>query len=95
LGPGARVLGSQHTGVPAVAPIIQTELLIKPVHISAWADIGIGAVIMPGVTVGKGAIVGAGAVVTADVAPFSIVVGVPAKFLRWREGSEGMRDDHT
>jgi acetyltransferase-like isoleucine patch superfamily enzyme len=48
----------------------------------------VNAVILPGVIVGKGAIVGAGAVVTRDVDPFSIVAGVPAKFLRWREGHE-------
>jgi acetyltransferase-like isoleucine patch superfamily enzyme len=36
------------------------------------------------VTIGKGAIVGAGAVVTKDVAPYAIVAGVPAKFLRSR-----------
>jgi acetyltransferase-like isoleucine patch superfamily enzyme len=87
-GPGARVLGSQHTGIPADVPVIQTDLRIEPVHVEAWADIGVNAVIMPGVTVGRGAIVGAGAVVTADVAPFSIVVGVPARFARWREGHE-------
>jgi acetyltransferase-like isoleucine patch superfamily enzyme len=91
-GPGARVLGSQHTGQPADVPIIQTDLHIRPVRVGAWADIGVNAVIMPGVAIGKGAIVGAGAVVTADVAPFAIVAGVPAKFLRWREGSEGTRD---
>jgi acetyltransferase-like isoleucine patch superfamily enzyme len=87
-GPGARALGSQHTGRPADVPIIQTDLEIQPTRIGAWADIGVNAVILPGVTVGKGAIVGAGAVVTRDVDPFSIVAGVPAKFLRWREGHE-------
>ena len=89
-GPGARVLGSQHTGMPADVPVIQTDLRIEPVRVEAWADIGVYAVLLPGVTVGRGAIVGAGAVVTADVAPFSIVVGVPARFMRWREGHEGV-----
>ena len=87
-GPGARVLGSQHTGVPVDVPVIQTDLRIERVHVGAWADIGVNAVLLPGVTVGRGAIVGAGAVVTADVAPFAIVVGVPARFARWREGHE-------
>ena len=87
-GPGAKALGSQHTGQPPDVPIIQTDLEIKPTRIGAWADIGVNAVILPGVTVGKGAIVGAGAVVTRDVDPFSIVAGVPAKFLRWRDGHE-------
>jgi acetyltransferase-like isoleucine patch superfamily enzyme len=87
-GPGAKVLGSMHTGTPHDTPIIKTDLEIKPVRIQAWADIGVNAVILPGVTVGKGAIVGAGAVVTADVAPFSVVAGVPAKFLRWRSRNE-------
>jgi galactoside O-acetyltransferase len=85
-GPGAKVLGSAHTGVPADVPIIRTDLEVKPVTIGAEADIGVNAVILPGVTIGKGAIVGAGAVVTQDVAPFTIVAGVPAKFLRRRDG---------
>jgi acetyltransferase-like isoleucine patch superfamily enzyme len=88
-GPGAKVLGSAHTGLPADVPIIRTDLEIRPVRIENWADIGVNAVILPGVTVGKGAIVGAGAVVTQDVPAFAIVAGVPAKFLRWREGCEG------
>jgi acetyltransferase-like isoleucine patch superfamily enzyme len=87
-GPGAKVLGSVHTGVPIDRPIIETDLEIRPVHVQAWADIGTGAVLLPGVTLGKGSIVGAGAVVTRDVSPFSIVAGVPARFVRWREGYE-------
>jgi acetyltransferase-like isoleucine patch superfamily enzyme len=85
-GPGAKVLGSMHTGVPIEVPIIRTDLEVKAVKIEAWADVGTGAIILPGITVGKGSIVGAGAVVTEDVPPFSIVAGVPARFLRWREG---------
>ena len=85
-GPGAKVLGSSHTGLPIDRPTIETDLEIRPVRVEAWADIGTGAILLPGVTIGKGSIVGAGAVVTRDVAPFSIVAGVPARFLRWRDG---------
>lgn len=85
-GPGAKVLGSEHTGEPADVPVIATDLVIAPVRIAAWADIGVNAVILPGVTIGRGAIVGAGAVVTTDVDAGAIVAGVPARFLRWRDG---------
>ena len=86
-GPGAKVLGSMHTAVPADVPIIQTDLEIKAVRIEPWADVGVNAVILPGVTVGRGAIVGAGAVVTHDVPPMAVVAGVPAKVIRYREGA--------
>lgn len=46
--------------------------------------IGHGAIILPGITIGHGAVVAAGAVVTRDVAPYAIVAGVPARFLKWR-----------
>jgi acetyltransferase-like isoleucine patch superfamily enzyme len=87
-GPGAKLLGSTHTGLPLDMPMIQTELEIKPVKVEAWADIGVNAVILPGVVIGQGSIVGAGAVVTQDVPPYAIVAGVPAEFKRWREGHQ-------
>jgi len=87
-GPGAKVLGSAHMGVPIGVPIIQTDLEIRPVRVEAWADIGVNAIVLPGVTIGRGSIVGAGAVVTKDVPPFAVVAGVPARLLRWREGHE-------
>jgi len=85
-GPGAKVLGSVHTGLPIDVPIVETDLEIKPVKIEACADVGTGAIVLPGITIGRGSIVGAGAVVTKNVAPFSVVAGVPARFLCWRKG---------
>ncbi len=46
--------------------------------------IGFRAVIMPGLRIGKGSIIGAQAVVTKDVAPYTIVAGIPAKLIRVR-----------
>jgi maltose O-acetyltransferase len=47
-------------------------------------DVWIGAhvTILPGLRIGRGAIIGAGAVVNRDVAPYTIVAGVPARVLR-------------
>jgi acetyltransferase-like isoleucine patch superfamily enzyme len=83
-GPGAKVLGSTHTGEPLELPVIATNLIIKPVVIGFGADIGTNATILPGVRVGANAIVGAGAVVTRDVPDYAIVGGVPARVLRLR-----------
>jgi len=83
-GPGARVLGSAHTGDPVDAPIIATSLVIKSVFVGQGADIGMNASILPGVRIGANSIVGAGSVVTHDVPEFAIVAGAPAKFLRSR-----------
>ncbi|SFJ39778.1 DapH/DapD/GlmU-related protein [Bradyrhizobium sp. Gha] len=46
--------------------------------------IGHAAILLPGVTVGDGAVIGAGAVVSRDVAPYTIVGGVPARLIRKR-----------
>lgn len=55
--------------------------------------IGHGAVVLPGRAIGTGAVVGAGSIVTRDVAPYTIVVGNPARLVRRRfepEIAEGM-----
>jgi virginiamycin A acetyltransferase len=52
---------------------------------------GYGATVMPGVRIGNGSIVAAGAVVTADVPPYTIVGGNPARPIRARYGAEDVR----
>ena len=53
--------------------------------------IGAGAVILAGARIGRGSIVAAGAVVARDVAPFSIVGGVPAQLIKSRNEAEALR----
>ena len=52
---------------------------VSRVLIKKSVYLGVGSIVLPGVTIGEGAVVGAGAVVTRDVQPHTVVVGVPAK----------------
>lgn len=56
----------------------------RPASITLGKNVWIGsnATILPGVTIGDNAVVAAGAVVTKDVAPDTVVGGVPAKFIK-------------
>ena len=54
----------------------------RPITIGDGCWIGANATILGGVTIGNGAVVAAGAVVTADVAPHTLVGGVPAHIIR-------------
>jgi len=55
-------------------------------HVEIGNDVWIcaNAVIADGVRIGDGAIIGANSVITSDIEPYSIVGGVPAKFIRYR-----------
>lgn len=61
------------------------DLVTKPVEIGDSVWIGARAIVLPGVKIGEGAVVGAGAVVSRDVAPWTVVAGNPAKFIKKRE----------
>ncbi len=56
-------------------------LVLKPYRIKRAARIGVGVVILPGVTVGENAMIAAGTVVTKDVPDRSIVMGVPGRIV--------------
>jgi acetyltransferase-like isoleucine patch superfamily enzyme len=84
VGPAVKIITSVHAEAGRETPVLFSPIRTAPVVIEDDADIGTGAIILPGVTVGRGAIVGAGAVVTRDVLPYAIVAGVPAELLRYR-----------
>ncbi len=56
----------------------------KQTHIGNDVYIGANVFVLDGVTIGDGAVVGAGAVVVHDVPPYAVVVGVPAKVVKYR-----------
>jgi maltose O-acetyltransferase len=64
--------------------------VLAPVTIGDYVFIGPRAIILAGVNIGDGAVVAAGAVVTKDVAPYTIVGGVPAKEI----GERKLKDPH-
>jgi acetyltransferase-like isoleucine patch superfamily enzyme len=85
IGPGVQILTLAHVLDDDVeTPIILREQEYKPVVIENNCDIGVGTIILPGVTIGTGSMIGAGSVVTRDVEPYSVVAGNPARLLRKR-----------
>jgi acetyltransferase-like isoleucine patch superfamily enzyme len=60
--------------------LIEKTISFGRITVLDECGIGMGAIILPGVTIGPRSIVGAGAVVGRDVPPNSVVVGNPARF---------------
>ncbi len=60
------------------------DQIVKPTTIGNDVWIGANSTILAGVNIGHGAIIGAHSLVTKDVEPYSIVVGTPARHLRYR-----------
>ena len=79
IGPNVQLISGGHSLDPATRRSVST---CAPVRIGRGAWVGAGATILPGVTVGEDAVVAAGAVVTRDVAPRTLVGGVPAGVIR-------------
>lgn len=90
----------QTVGVPiAHAPRIRSpdyswKGLGQVVMIGDDVWIGYGSVVLSGVSIGEGCIVAAGSVVSKDVPPYSIVGGVPARFIRQRFDTEADLEKH-
>lgn len=86
---GARIITGSNTmdglSMSASSPADMQVVKRSQVTVEPFAFVGVGAIVLPGITIGRGAVVGAGAVVTHDVEPYAVVVGNPARFLKWRE----------
>lgn len=61
----------------------------EPVTVGDECWIGMGASILPGVTIGSGVVIGAGSVVVKDLEPYTVAVGNPAKVIKQRTQTAG------
>ena len=85
IGHGVMFINDSYPRATAADGNLQTEAdwKVERTVVKKGASIGSGATILSNVSIGENAIVGAGSVVTKDVPPGSIVVGNPAKVLRY------------
>ncbi|OYS19710.1 2,3,4,5-tetrahydropyridine-2,6-dicarboxylate N-acetyltransferase [Lactobacillus taiwanensis] len=80
---GRAIVGKHcHIGANAVLAGVIEPASAQPVRIDDNVLIGANAVVIEGVHVGEGSVIAAGAIVTHDVAPHTMVAGVPAKFIK-------------
>ncbi|KRM95594.1 2,3,4,5-tetrahydropyridine-2-carboxylate N-succinyltransferase [Liquorilactobacillus aquaticus DSM 21051] len=80
---GRAIVGENcHIGAGTVLAGVVEPPSAQPVVVEDGVLIGANAVVLEGVRIGKGAVVGAGSVVTKDVAPNTVVVGMPAKKIK-------------
>ena len=80
VGPTAFV--SHHVRIGACSSVSGHASVGGRSRVGCRAVLGLGAIILPGITVGDDAVVGAGSVVTHDVSPGATVAGVPARVLK-------------
>ncbi len=87
---GDRVLIASHTAITNVSHDYNTNnirfdpVIENPVIIGNDVWIGTHVTILPGVIIGDGAVIGAGAVVNKNVESNAIVIGVPARTIKFK-----------
>ncbi|SDF22669.1 Hexapeptide repeat of succinyl-transferase [Terriglobus roseus] len=81
---GCRFIDHNH-GIQAGKLMKLQDEISSPIRVGTDVWIGANCIVLKGVSIGDGAIVAAGSVVTKSVEPYTIVAGVPAKFIKSRE----------
>lgn len=87
------IIGNDHVydkpGVPTILAGQPAEQVYTYFHDDVW--VGQGATIMRGIEIGEGSIIAANSVVTKNVAPYTIVAGVPAKKIKLRFDNDNQK----
>lgn len=91
IGPNVVIRASNHVFSDYSRTINSQGCIGKGIKIGKDVWLGSNVVVLDGVNIGSGCVIGAGAVVTRDIPPYSIAVGVPAKVIALRGGSEALK----
>ena len=84
IGPQTIIWGRDH-GIKKDAPMNKQPHTKAPIVIGDDVWIGANVTVLKGVKIGDGVVIGAGSVVTKDIPPYAIVVGNPARIVKYRE----------
>lgn len=84
IGPQVKMHAARHKIANDNQPILFSPIELRPIIIEDDANLGIGCMIMGGITIAKGTRVGANAVVTKNFSPNSVIAGVPAVIIGHR-----------
>jgi acetyltransferase-like isoleucine patch superfamily enzyme len=88
LAPGVQLFAENHV-FGGLTPIKEQGVEFRPIAIEDDCWLASGVTVVGGVTIGAGSVIAAGSVVTRDVAPGSIMAGVPARPIRSRDAPLG------
>lgn len=87
VGPGVVFTNDRYPRSPRMPKVRQRytrrEQWLAATDVRQGCSVGAGSVVLPGIELGRYSVVAAGAVVTRDVAPYSLVVGSPARHVSW------------
>jgi acetyltransferase-like isoleucine patch superfamily enzyme len=87
---GSRLIcgSDEHLGYGLVGPTIpekyKDKLIIEPIILEPFANVGTNVIVMPGVTIAEGCVISAGSVVTKSTQPWKIYAGYPARAIKER-----------
>jgi serine acetyltransferase len=81
LGAHVHLTSQQGRRAASVDPRVALPIECAPVRIEDHVLVYSGAIVVPGVTIGHHAVIGAGSVVVADVPPYALAAGVPARIV--------------
>ena len=77
-------MGDGLIGPPTIPDKYRDRIVVEPVTLDNFVNIGTNAVVLPGVTLKEGCVIGASALVTKDTEPWTIYYGIPAKPIKLR-----------
>jgi acetyltransferase-like isoleucine patch superfamily enzyme len=92
--PFTQIIAVNHVFDDPSRPFVEQGITAQGIIIEDDVWLGAGAIVTDGVRIGKGAVIAAGAVVTGDVAPHTVVGGVPAKTIKAINGTINNPDRH-
>ena len=88
IGGGSLICGVNHGFERLDIPIREQPTESRPITIGDNVWLGMGTIVLPGVSIGRGAVIGAGSVVTKDIPPQTVAVGTPCAVTRARNQGE-------